>query len=52
MSVSMTSGGGRRGCLGCGGLLAFQGFLADVVAVELGGHGQHGEQHRSHALGP
>jgi hypothetical protein len=33
------------------GPLALQGFLADVVAVELGGHGEDGEEHRAHAAG-
>ena len=33
-----------------GGLLAFEGFLADVVAVELGGDGEHGEEHGAHAV--
>ena len=30
--------------------LAFEGLLADVVAVELGGDGEHGEEHRAHAV--
>jgi hypothetical protein len=37
--------------LGGGGPLALQGLLADVVAVELGGHGEDGEEHRAHAAG-
>ena len=31
-----------------GGLLALKGLLPDVLAIELGGHGQDGEQHRAH----
>src|SRR3979411_884142 len=34
-----------------GGLLAFEGLFADVVAVELGGDGEHGEEHGAHAVG-
>ncbi len=37
--------------LGSGGLLALQGLLSDVVTVELGGDGEHGEEHRAHAVG-
>jgi hypothetical protein len=29
-------------------MLAFQCLLADVLAVELGGHGQDRERHRAH----
>jgi hypothetical protein len=36
--------------LGRGSLLAFEGLLADVVAVELGGVGQNSEQHRADAV--
>jgi len=35
---------------GRGGLLAFVGLLADVVAVELGGDGEDGEEHGAHAV--
>ena len=33
-----------------GGQLTFEGLLADVVAVELRGDGEHGEQHGTHAV--
>lgn len=31
--------------------LAFEGLLPDVVAVDLPGHGEYGEEHRAHAVG-
>jgi hypothetical protein len=31
--------------------LAFEGLLSDVVAVELGGDGEDGEEHGAHAGG-
>ena len=37
-------------CVGRGGGLSLKGLLADVVAVELGGHGQDNKEHRAHAI--
>jgi hypothetical protein len=37
--------------LGCGDELAFEGLLPDVVALDLPGHGQDGEEHGAHAVG-
>nr|WP_234441994.1 hypothetical protein [Streptomyces sp. NRRL S-1448] len=34
--------------LGCSDDLAFQGLLPDVVALDLPGDGEHGEEHRAH----
>lgn len=33
-----------------GGLVAFEGFLPDVVTVRLRGNGEHGEKHGAHAV--
>jgi len=51
MSSSMTLGRPPWWPSAAAGLVAFEGLRADVVAVELRGDGEHGEEHRSHAVG-